>query len=315
MLDLDRMLMAHERIDPAFLRTPLVRAAGLDAALGCALLVKDETRNPIGSFKGRGAELFAATALRPGDTVVAASAGNFGQGLARAAARRGHACIVFAATTANPLKIEAMRGFGAEVRLEGEDFDAAKDAARAFAAAHGHRFVEDGGDPTIAEGAGTIGLELAAEASRLDSVLVPLGNGALLAGIGAALRHVTPSVEIIGVVAEQAPAMRDSLLSGRLVTTPRAATIADGIGVRVPVPAALEMLRGRYDDVVTVSEEALLDAMRLLHRHMGRISEPAGVAGVAAILSDPARFRGRRVATILCGANVAPDVRARAFAE
>lgn len=304
MLDVTRILSAAEHIDPIFIHTPLMSHPGLDAELGCSVFVKVETVNPIRSFKGRGTELFVATELRPGDALVCASAGNFGQGLARAAVRRGHACTVFAAETATPLKVEAMRRLGADVHLFGADFDAAKDAARLHARETGKRFVEDGAEPAIAEGAGTIGLEIAAQASHLDTLVVPLGNGALLAGVGAAMRHVAPGVEVVAVVAEGAPAMKLSLEAGQAIETPRAVTIADGIAVRVPVPEALTMLDDRYDAVVAVSETDIIRAMRIIHERLGVVAEPSGAVGVAAILRDPDRFRGRQVATILCGSNI-----------
>jgi threonine dehydratase len=306
------VLTAARYIDPLFLDSPILGNAALDAELGCELLAKDETRNPIGSFKGRGTELFAATALRGNEAVVCASAGNFGQGLARAAAKRGHACTVFVGAGANPLKVDAMRRFGADVRSGGADFDAAKQAARAYAAAHGLIFVEDGAQAAIAEGAGTIGLELAASA-HFDTILVPLGNGALLAGVGVALRHVAADVRIVAVVAANAPAMKRSLEAGRAVATDSVDTIADGIAVREPIAQALPELRRCCDEVVAVSEQQIVDAMRLLHRRLGRAFEPAGVVGVAAILAARERHAGRRVATILCGANVAPDLRERLF--
>src|SRR5690606_11643505 len=126
-ITLDEIEAARRHIDTAFLDTPLASHAGLDEALGCRLAVKVETLNPVRSFKGRGTEAFAALALASGERCVTASAGNFGQGLARALLRRGHSCVVFAATTANPVKVEALRRMGAEVHLAGDDFDAAKD--------------------------------------------------------------------------------------------------------------------------------------------------------------------------------------------
>lgn len=290
-----------------------MRHPALDRAVGCELSAKVETLNPIRSFKGRGTELFAATELEPGDALVCASAGNFGQGLARAAVTRGHTCIVFAAENANPLKVEAMRRLGAEVRLVGADFDEAKDAARAHARDNGLRFVEDGAEPAIAEGAGTIGLEIAAAAPAVETLLVPLGNGALLAGVGAAMRHMAPQVEIIGVVAANSPSMKRSLDEGRPVETATAHTIADGIEVRVPVPAALTMLQGHYDSIVEVTEEMIFRAMQLAHEHLGLVVEAAGAAGLAAVIADPSRFRGRQIATILCGSNVSIEMRARLF--
>ncbi len=311
LLDIPRMLTARQHIDPVFLDTPLVDHPALDAELGCALLSKVETLNPIRSFKGRGADLFAATTLRQGETLVCASAGNFGQGLARAATRRGHACIVFAAETANPVKVEAMRRLGAEVRLVGADFDEAKAAARAFAVESGMRFVEDGAEPTIAEGAGTIGLELAAAATTIDTVTVPLGDGALLSGVGAAIRHTAPQIEVIGVVAANAPAVQRSLAEGRVVETEQANTIADGIAARAPVPAALAMLEGRYDAIVAVSEDDIIRAMQLAHEHLGLVLEPAGAVGLAAILAEPQRYHRKRIATILTGSNISIEMRKR----
>ena len=309
-LDLDGVLAAPARIDPVFLHTPLRTAAALDAALGCRLLAKDETDNPIGSFKGRGTEWFVATSLYPGEAIVSASAGNFGQGLARAATRHGHACTVFAAETANPAKLEAMRALGAEVRLAGADFDAAKLAAREYAQARRWRFVEDGAEPAIAQGAGTIALELLAEAAP-DVVLVPLGNGALLEGIGSVLRASAPSVEIVAVVAAGAPSMKLSLEAERAIETAHAETMADGIAVRVPIASRLPQLRRCCDRVVAVSEAQLLDAMRLIHRYLGMVVEPAGAAGIAGILAEPACHAGRLVATVLCGKNIHPSLRDR----
>jgi threonine dehydratase len=310
-LDIARMLTARRHIDPVFLDSPLVDHPALDAELGCTLVSKVETLNPIRSFKGRGAELFAACELQPGAALVCASAGNFGQGLARAAARRGHPCIVFAAETANPVKVEAMRRLGADVRLAGADFDAAKSAARDHAREAGMRFVEDGAEPTIAEGAGTIGVELTAAAPGLEVVTVPLGDGALLAGVGAAIRHNAPQVEIIGVVAEQAPALQLSLAEGRVVETERADTIADGIAARLPVAEALAMLAGRYDAIVAVAEDDIVRAMQLVHDRLGLVLEPAGAVGIAAIMANRQRFRGKRVATILTGSNISRELRKR----
>jgi threonine dehydratase len=310
---IEHILDASRHIDPVFLDSPTLTNVAFDAALRCQLMAKDETANPIGSFKGRGTELFAALALPPGEPLVCASAGNFGQGLARAAIRRCHACIVFAAETANPVKLDAMRRLGAEVRLAGTDFDAAKDAARHHAAAAGLRFVEDGSEAELAEGAGTLALELAAS-TPFDAIVVQVGNGALLAGVGTATRHVVPHAEIIAVVAAGAPAMKLSLDAGQVIETAHADTIADGIAVRVPIAATLTHLRTCCDDVVAVSEARIFEAMRLIHHHLGIAVEPSGAVGVAAILDDPERFAGRRVATILCGGNLSPAMRERLLA-
>jgi threonine dehydratase len=306
-LDIENIKAASRSIDPIFLNTPLIEHPALNEALGCHLLAKIELLNPIRSFKGRGTEWYAETALRPGDRVVCASAGNFGQGLARAAIQRGAECTVYAAENANTAKIDAMRKLGASVILEGMDFDAAKVAARHFANINNIRFVEDGAEPAIAEGAGTIGLEIATQAPEIQTLMVPLGNGALLAGVGTAMRHVAPKVKIVGVVAENAPAMMFSLERGKPVETDRAATIADGVAVRVPVPEALAMLEGVYASIVAVPETHIVRAMRLLHEILGLVVEPAGAIGVAALLAEAPRFTGQRAATILCGGNLTQE--------
>lgn len=302
-LDLHRIISAPRYIDPIFLNTPLLRRSALDRELGCDITLKVESLNPLRSFKGRGAELFAATQLTRGAKLISASAGNFGQALAYAAGRRGSHCMVFAACNANPIKVDAMRRLGAEVVLVGEDFDAAKAEAVRYAGAVGAQFVEDGAHAAIAEGAGTIGLELAG-AIQPDTVIVPLGNGALLAGVGAALRHAAPGARIVAVVAEGAPSMQLSLAAGRSIETERADTIADGIAVRVPVPEALTMLEGCYDTVVAVSDAHIIRAMLLAADHLSLMVEPAGAVGIAAVLADPDAYAGQKVATIITGGNV-----------
>jgi len=310
MLDLAHILTASRHIDPIFLDSAVATDSRLDTQLGCHVLAKVELDNPVGSFKGRGTELFCATSLMDAQGLVCASAGNFGQGLARAAARRGHPCAVFAAKNANDVKVDAMRRFGADVHLAGVDFDAAKAAARDHVAAHDLRFVEDGVDPALAEGAGTIALELLRDAS-FDVIVLPLGNGALLAGIGTVLRELAPHIEIIAVVARDAPAMKLSLEAGHVVETDHAETIADGIAVRVPIASTLADLRACCDDIVAVSEQDIFDAMRLTYRYLDRLTEPAGATGLAAIVADRPRYAGRRVATILSGGNISHDLRER----
>ena len=311
---LDGIRRAGQGIDPAFLDSPQLESAPLSEAVGARLVLKVETLNPVRSFKGRGADWFVASLVAdaaargaPPPRVVCASAGNFGQGIADAARRRGARATVYAAHTANTLKVARMRALGAEVRLAGDDFDAAKDAARAAAAAEGVPFVEDGRELAVTEGAGTMGLELARWPAPLDVALVPLGNGALLAGVGHALRALSPGTRIVAVCAAGAPSMAHSLREGRVVETESADTIADGIAVRVPVPEALDDLRGVVDEVVLVDDAAIREAMRLVHRHVGLVVEPAGVVGVAAALAHPALARGALAATPLCGGNLTPE--------
>lgn len=302
-----RIAEARELIAPAFLDSPLLTSPGLNRHLGMSLWLKDETDNPIRSFKGRGTSLFATRELSGPTTLVAASAGNFGQGLAYSATRAGHKVIVYAAETASPLKIEAMRRLGAQVVLHGPDLDAAKEEARDFAASEGLYFVEDGAEPAIAEGAGTMGVEITQAVSSLDAVFIPLGNGALATGIGCWIKNHSPRTRIIAVAAEGAPCMARSFAAGSVVETPAADTIADGIAVRVPVPFALASMTNTIDEVMLVSDATILEAMRLVQRHLERIVEPAGAAGLAGLIRRRADYSGARVATVLCGANLTPQ--------
>jgi threonine dehydratase len=250
-------------------RTPL------DAQLGLELLLEDETKNPIRSFKGRGTSLFVRRDLPSGASVVTASAGNFGQGLAYNAVRAGHPVTVFSSEAANPVKVAAMRRFGAEVMIRGRDFDGAKAEARAHAEANGALLVEDGALAAIAEGAGTIAAEITDEAPALDAIFVPLGNGSLATGIGCWTKAVSPRTRVIAVAAEGAPCMKLSWDAGRPVSTDVANTIGDGIAVRIPVPFAVACMPQTVDHVMLVDDDDLLAAMTMLKRDLGE----AGRAG------------------------------------
>lgn len=197
-----------------------------------------------------------------------------------------------------------MRDLGAEVVLAGGDFDAAKAAARDYAAREGLRFIEDGRDPPIAEGAGSMAVELLRRPRPFDAVLIALGNGALINGVGTWIKARAPGTRVVGVCASGAPAMERSWRNGRVETTPSVDTIADGIGVRIPVPEALEDMRGVVDDVLLVDDAMILRAMRLLLEHTGLLVEPSGAVGIAAVLAHRERFAGQFLATPLCGGNV-----------
>ncbi len=303
-LSLDHIEIASRVIDPVFRGTPQFESQPLSSALGMELVLKVETVNPIRSFKGRGADYFVSDLSPRTKSLVCGSAGNFGQALAYASSRRGVRIAVFVSENANPLKIERMRSLGAEVRLYGADFDAAKRQARLYSEETGATFVEDGREPAVSEGAGTIGLELCQLPGSLDFVLAPLGNGALLAGIGLWMKAYSPATRVIGICASGAPAMAISLKTGKSYSSFEASTIADGIAVRVPIPEALDDLSFVLDEVLLVEDSALIEAMQSAYRHHGLVLEPAGVAGLAAAMTYNTRFRGGRAAVPLCGGNL-----------
>ena len=303
-LRLDRVQAAVGGIDPAFLDTPLLPCAPLGQALGCSVTLKIETLNPVRSFKGRGTETVAAAAQA--QHLVCASAGNLGQALAYSGRRRGLDVTVVAARTANPLKLRQIAGFGAQVRLEGEDIEDARLLARELAAAGGAYLVEDSLDLATCEGAATIGLELVRDDAGVDVVLVALGGGALASGVAFVLHSLLENVEVIGIQPVGAPAMALSWRRREVVETDRIDTIADGVAGRCPIPEVLDDLLVVLDDVILVREDSIKTGMRLIHEHAGLVVEPSAALGVAAVLEDPDRFAGRRVTTILCGSNVEP---------
>ena len=271
------------------------------------LILKVETVNPIRSFKGRGTDFLVSGLPAGSPPLVCASAGNFGQGMAYAARKRSIPLVVFAAETANRLKLDRMRELGADVRLAGRDFDEAKEHARAFADESGAVYIEDGREPAIAEGAGTIAVELSRWPHAFDFALIPLGNGALLGGIATWMKATSPATRRIGVCAAGAPSMALSLQHGVPESTVSVATIADGIAVRAPVLQALADLAGAVDQVLLVDDQALIEAMQLVFRQHGLVVEPAGVAGLAAAITFRDRFQGASVVTPLCGGNLTAE--------
>jgi threonine dehydratase len=304
---LDAIREAATTIDPVFRDSPQFIAEALGERLGMRVLCKVETVNPIRSFKGRGCDYLLGKLGGSHGPLVTASAGNFGQGVAYAARARGVPVIVYAAETASSLKVERMRALGADVRLVGHDLDAAKQVARAWAAAKGYRFVEDGREPEIAAGAGSIAVELCRWPEPIDAVIVPVGNGALGAGVGTWFKAHSPATRIIGVVAEGAPAMLLSWRASGQIATGSAETIADGIAVREPVPEAVARLVGVVDEMIAVDDSTIVAAMRLALETLGLVVEPAGAAGLAAAMARSEALRGRLLAVPLCGGNLATE--------
>jgi threonine dehydratase len=328
-LNLSNIEKAAQSIDSVFLHSPQYEDGTLNAALRRRVLVKVETANPIRSFKGRGADFFARS-LDPRQKIVCASAGNFGQAMAYAGRSRGIPVEVFVARDVNPAKADRMRALGAKLTLCDGDFDVAKLNARQLAADHPECiFVEDGAEDGIAEGAGTIGVELLA-AGTIDTVVVPLGDGALITGIAAWIKDRSPRTQIIGVCPEATPAMLHAWREARgmrqvaglphtsgsaasplpeLESKQSTHTIADGIAVRVPVPTSVENMKNLVDDIVLVNDDALIAAMRLSASALGLVLEPSGAAGLAAIQRHA--LPGERLATILTGSNIHPEMFAK----
>ncbi|HKU17099.1 MAG TPA: pyridoxal-phosphate dependent enzyme [Steroidobacteraceae bacterium] len=302
-LSIERIAAAAQVIDPVFRDSPQFEAEALREQLGCRLVVKVETVNPLRSFKARGAQ-YLVSQLSDSPHLVCATAGNFGQGMAYAARTRGWPITIFVGARANPMKVERMRQLGATIRAGSDDPDQLHAEAEAFAHEHGARLVQDGREAPIAEGAGTIAVELLRWPERFDTIVVPLGDGALLGGMARWVRAHSPQTTLLGVCATASPAMERSWRSRHVVSAPCDATIAAGIAVGTPFAEAVDDLLDSIDDVLLVPDATLIAAMRMAHKELGIVLEPAGAAGLAALLDHRERFRGRLVATVLTGGNV-----------
>jgi threonine dehydratase len=302
-LSLERIAHAATVIDPVFLDSSQFRMESLEQQFDCRLVVKVETLNPIRSFKGRGTEYLTAS-LEGRPHLVCATTGNFGQGMAYSARKRGLALTIFTNAAANPMKVARMRALGADVRLAGEDFNAARLAARTFATETGAQLIEDGRERTVAEGAGTIGMELLRWPEPFDAIVIPVGDGALLTGVARWVKAHQPACQMIGVCASGAPAMERAWRAGQVQGVGEAATIAEGMAIQKPFTEALIDIMGLADDIVLVDDHMLVTAMRHAHRELGLVLEPSGAAGLAALLTYPARFKGQLVGTVLTGGNV-----------
>lgn len=300
---------------PAELRgSPQFVHDGLSALAAASVVVKVESANPVGSFKGRGTWLAVRSLVARGEVgsgrpVVVASSGNFGQGVAYAARAAGVPAVVFCDEHANPVKASRIRRLGADLRQVGRDFDMAREASEAYAREHGLTLLVDGEEVSVATGAATLALEVtdAAEAGDLPALAnayVPVGNGALIVGIGAWLRALAPGCRVVGVQAAGAPSMERSWRAGRPVETEAAATYAEGIATRVPVPEALALMDGRVDEMLLVDEDALHAAQRDLTSELGITAEGSAAASWAGLLADRERRAGASL-VLVTGSNVA----------
>ena len=308
-LDLGRILQTREQISRVFRDTPQFDCPALGNVLGCEVVIKLETANPIRCFKGRGTEVvMSRLAKSPGPKVaVCASAGNLGQALAYSGRARGIGATVVASTSANAAKIDRIRQLGAAVELVEGDIEDARRCAREIATSGNAMLVEDSENLDTCEGAGTIGLELVEGGDRIDTILLALGGGALATGVGHVFKCLSPSTEVVCIQPSGAPAMALSWRVRSVVTTDCTDTIADGVAGRFPIAEVLKDLLAVADHVPLVEEASIKAGMRLLYRHAGLVVEPSAALGVAAILEDPSRYRGKRVVTVICGSNVLPE--------
>jgi threonine dehydratase len=312
------MTAAREFLSRYISRTPLVEARSLSGAhaegLGRVFL-KLETELPTGSFKARGALYGLSVALerraaagqnRRSAAVVASSTGNHGAAVAWAAQRLGVAATIFLPRNPNPVKKANIAQFGATIVEEGSDLVAAFQAASRFADSTGGFFLNDATDPDLPQGPATIADEIVEDLPEVDVIYVPVGDTALIRGVGARAKSLKPSIRIVGVQAEQAPSYFLSWKSGCVETTDTADTIADGLATRIPEAQNVRAIRQCVDDMRLVSEASMKAAIERLYRDEGIVAEPAAASTVAALLNaGPAD--GVTV-LLITGKNVAPDL-------
>ena len=306
MITKDDISAAHERIRPHVHETPLLRSTRLgDRAGGIHLMLKCESFQRTGSFKARGAlnAMMKMSRERRAQGVVTVSAGNHAQALAWASSLVGADCVTVMPEAAPTSKVEATRGYGAEVELVAGERVRIFERAREIEAA-GRVMVHPFEDDDVAAGQGTLALELLSQCPDLDAVVVPIGGGGLIAGIAVALKELRPGVRIIGVEPEGAATMRRSIDAG----TPQQIspdTVADGLAAPMVGQMTLDVARRMVEDVVLVSDDDILGAMRDLASYAKLVAEPAGAAALAALLTGKVTLdRGSRVAAIVSGGNV-----------
>lgn len=292
----------HEVLAP----TPAIAWPLLAERSGCEVFVKHENHLPTGAFKVRGGlwlmqQLVAANPALPG--VVAATRGNHGQSIALAAARVGCRAVIVVPHGNNPEKNRAMRAYGAELVEHGEDFDAALAHAQALGEARGLLSLPSF-HPLLVQGVASYALELFGTVPDVDVVYAPIGLGSGVAGLIAARDALGLATEIVGVVSAHADAYAQSFEQGRVVTTARADTIADGMAVRTPAPAAFAYLMRGLARIVRVDDDSVRAAMRHYLSDTHNLAEGAGAAPLAALLAEQGALRGRRVALVLSGGNV-----------
>jgi threonine dehydratase len=301
---IDDIRAAAKRIEGAVVRTPMLKSRTLSEVIGAEVWLKFENLQFTSAYKERGAlnKLLQLTEEERARGVIAASAGNHSQAVAYHATRLGiPATIVMPASTPT-VKVTKTEGYGAKVVLYGDMFDDAYAKARELALENGYVFVHPFDDPQIIAGAGTVGLEMLADAPDLDTIIVPIGGGGLMSGISIATRAVKPDIKLIGVEAELYPSMKCAIEGCHLPLG--GDTLAEGIAVKQPGELTSRILKHHVNDVVLVSERDIERAVAMLVGIEKTVVEGAGAAGFAAMLADPDRFKGKKVATLLCGGNI-----------
>jgi threonine dehydratase len=305
------VLEARRRIASYLRPTPLYSYVGLNELVGTEAWVKHENHQPVGAFKVRGGVNLVSQLSEDERTrgLIAASTGNHGQSIAFAARAFGVRARVCVPEGANPVKVDAMRGLGAEIVAHGADYDEAREHCEQLAEEHGYRYVHSGNEPLLIAGVATETLEILEEQPELDALFVPIGGGSGAAGACIVTKAIRREIEVIGVQSEAAPAAFRSWQAGRLVED-STGTFAEGLATRTAFELPQSILRENLDDFVLVSEDEIRRATLLMIEQTRNLVEPAGAAALAAALRLRDRYEGKRIALVLSGGNIsAPQLR------
>jgi len=287
--------------------TPLHHYATLSGLVGAQVYIKHENHQPVGAFKVRGGVVMAnrLTTEQRSAGLFTASTGNHGQSIAFGARAIGIKATIAVPEGANPGKVAAMRGLGAEVIFHGKDFDSAREWIMGVAAEKGGTCVGPTDEPLI-HGVGTYALEILEDLPDVEVILVPVGAGSGACGTSIAAKSIDPNIEVIGVQSAQAPAMQLSWKSGDLVTA-QMETFAEGIATRVPFENTQVIMRKYLDDFVLVDDSDIADAIRNLLEHTHNLAEGAGAAPLAAALQMKERLAGKKVVLVMSGGNLSVE--------
>ena len=301
----DDVVNAQKAQGDVIRKTSLVFSDTFSQLTGSKVYLKNEFEQKTGSFKLRGAyyKIKNLAEDEKSKGVVAASAGNHAQGVALASAMEKINCTIVMPRNASPAKVAATKEYGAEVVLEGKNYDESWIKAQEIAKTSGAQIIHAFDDPQIIAAQGVIGLEIMEQLPNVDEIYVPIGGGGLAAGILTAVKTKNPNVKIIGVESKSFPSMKNSLDSGKLETVDGGFTVADGISVRTPGKQTFEIIRDMIDKIVLVDDEEIIKTIFLLMERSKVVVEPAGAAGLAYLVSKKPS-PGKNVVPILCGGNV-----------
>jgi threonine dehydratase len=297
---------AHERIKEQIYLSPFPYSETISRMTGSRVFFKLENLQMTGSFKERGAlnRLLTLTPEEARRGVIAASAGNHGMAVAFHSQRLGITATIVMPRHAPLIKVSSVRRYGAQALLSGEDYAAAFQEAQRIANERALTYIHAFNHPMIIAGQGTIGLEIYAQQPELDTVLVPVGGGGLIAGIALALKTLKSSTRIIGVQAAALPSMKLSIEQNQIARVPAAATIADGIAVRAPGDETFPMVKKFVDDIVTVSEGEIANAVLMLLEIEKTVAEGAAATALAALVNGKVSFTGKNVGVLISGGNI-----------